>query len=146
MLGIGHQPLGLSLAGLGGIEDADELPTQTSGARFIGPDGDRMIDPATGDFARMSDVQQRVLIALVTQLGSATVDFNMGTTRQTKMDDTFEARETNSALAALRSLIDNKEIEVISVVVTRDGGRATRAVTFRNLSNGKEETIKNRVI
>jgi hypothetical protein len=147
MLGIGIQPAGLSSAGLGAIEATPELPIVTSGARFFDSDGDRLIDPSTGSFARQSANVQRVQLALATELGSSTADFNFGCVSVAKMDDTFEARAKNSALSALRFLIDAGEIEIISVTIEKlTSQRVNRLVKFKDLKTGAVETVQNRVL
>jgi hypothetical protein len=147
MLGIGVQSAGISPAGIGEVEPIGDLPLVTSGARFLDTNGKPVIDPSTGDFAKMPEVVQRVQIALSTELASSTGDQSLGVSKITKMDETFEARSKNAALAALRKMTDAGEIEVTSCTVTRDSAqRATRTVKFIDLSTGTEQTVQNRVL
>jgi len=144
MLGAGVQSAGVSPAGVGEPEAAPLVPSGPTGCRYINPaTGDYQINGATGHFAQMPPVRQRVLIALLTELGSSTVLPDLGTMRPRKMGDRFEAEMTGAVHAALRQLTEVEQLIVVNFVAIERGmgGRARVTVDYEDLTTSQSERV-----
>lgn len=113
----------------------------TSGARFIGPDGDYLIDPDTRTHARMGATKQRVMLAINTALHSSAIrDF--GILNNTKMGTTYEVAARNSIRAALKFMTETNEIRIDDIVVVKLGANRTqRTVKYTDLRTGEPDAV-----
>lgn len=136
MPGFGSMAFGSGPYGLG-----SPLP---AAAPASGPAGSRWIDPITKDYAQDPDTlqlkqmpatRQRVLLALMTLLGSSTVLPKFGVRFPQKMGSTFEAQCINSVRSAMRQLTDVEQVVRIDGITVEKGvgGRARITVSWTDL-------------
>ena len=142
MIGIGAQLLGSTPAGSGQAESIPMLPSTSKGARFIGTDGNPVIDPVNGGFMKADPVAMRVYFAIRTTLKSAGANQALGTDWPKKIDSRFVSYLTNAISTALLSMIQAKEIRLDSVAVTYpQPERYTVAVAYFNLTTQRSEQV-----
>jgi hypothetical protein len=143
MIGSGYQSAGTSGAGLGAPVVLDGPVAMTAGARALDPlTGLPTINGATGAFARIDGVAQRVYLAVRTTLASAGANKKLGTSRPRKISARFEAENRASILAALSLLTRAKVISIESITVNRiRPGTYTSTVKYFNLLTRKSEQV-----
>jgi hypothetical protein len=133
MIGAGLQTAGTTYAGWGDFDPVAPAPTIVAGARFIGNDRDYMIDPATGAFAKMRSVKQRVMLAISTQLNSSCLQ-DFGIIDGTKIGSGFVAAMQNSIRVALKTMVDAEEIRIDEIKVEQvTSNRVLRTVYYTEL-------------
>lgn len=103
----------------------------------------RRINPQTGDFGRdlppMPLVVEKVLLALGNLVGSYAYDPTKGDSSLSIPKDTGKLLEEVTAYtrAALASMVEAKEIEILSINVSTAPGSYGRVVVFRDISTGQ---------
>lgn len=127
MIGIGIQPAGTTLAGLGAPEELIPLPTPLAGAPHLTLTGDYVIDSKSGDIGRDSSARHRVLLALRTVRKSSNADRNFGMTMPSVMTDTFESEVRAAVTLALTPCTSDGHVRVDNIYVVRSVGSQGRA-------------------
>lgn len=134
MLGIGSQHLGTSPAGLGQADAVTPLPSFAKGARYIGADGNPVIDPVNGGFMKADPIAMRVVFAIKTTLKSSSANQNLGVEWPKKIDARFESTLSASVMKALFELTSMKQISVDGLSVEYpQPERYTVIVDYTNL-------------
>lgn len=139
MLGVGEMEAGEGF-GVGESEEAAAPPDGPSGTRFLNPASrDYEVDDFTGHLKQMPALRQRVLLALMTELGTSTVRPEFGVQRPRKMGNRFEADMQAAVRAALAHIVNAGEIQIDGVDVLRGaGGRAQVTVRYRDPATPEE--------
>jgi hypothetical protein len=141
MIGIGIQGAGLTMAGIGDLDPTPDSPVNLPGVRYIGPDKDYAIDPATSSFAKMGSTKQRVFLAVSTGLNSSCLQ-DFGVLDPTKVNGQFESAMKNSVRAALRSMTNSGEIRIDDIVIERlNSNRTQRTVHFTDLLTNTKDSV-----
>ncbi len=144
--GIGMQAAGTSLAGLGVPATIVAVPEPSTGSRYLNPvTRDWEVDPATSQMAQMPSVRQRVLIALLTDRGSATASPGLGVRYPDKIGKAFEAEVRHSVRSALAHLTleDDPVIRIDQIKVERLWtGRILVTLTFTDLETGAPDQVQ----
>lgn len=148
-LGIGECGCGSSAAGFG--EHA--TMNSTSAKLFIKTDGTKgecaLIDPNTGDYvldmngSKIGDdpVNQLVYLALLTQKGSSAVyDFGIDLQQDTISDST-QLIAKNAVQKALKSLIDQRLVDLISVNISIVYDAVSVGIVWRDVTKNKINTF-----
>lgn len=135
-MGLGTSPAGAFPAGYGYPTQAAEPSQSNRYTRAIDvATGDYSIDTATGGFARTTPTRQRVLLALATVAGSSTVQPLWGVGRPPKMGPQFESEVEASVRLALKPMVDDGSVTILSVTVERGASSRARAtVRWRDTS------------
>lgn len=142
MLGLGSQRLGTSPAGLGQPDTVETFPSTRPGARYIGPDGNPVIDPVNGGFLKADSVAIRVYIAIKTTLGAASGNPKLGVKWPKKIDARFESELSASISAALSNLVATRQIRFDAVAVEYpQPERYIVSVEYFNLVTQKSEQV-----
>jgi len=140
--GFGSIGVGTGAFGLGAPVSGEAPPNGPAGSRWINPaTRDFEVDSTTKQLAQMPPVRQRVLLALITLVGSSSVLPTFGIRLPRKMGDRFEAQCRVAVTAALRQLTEVEQlIEIQRIdVVKGSGGRSLITVSYRNLETDEEE-------
>lgn len=135
MAGFGAQPMGTSPFGVGTPTSATEPPDGPAGSRYLNPvTRDYEIDDTTRQFKQMPPTRQRVLLAVMTDLGSSALP-RFGVKRPPRMGETFEREQANAVRRALRHMTDvEKVLSIDSIKVERGlGGRARTTIAYTDL-------------
>lgn len=136
MAGFGSMAMGTGPFGLGTPATGEDPPDGPAGSRYIDPTTrDYAQDPDTKQLKQMPAARQRVLLALMTLVGSSSALPTFGVKPPKKMGDTYESQMKNAVRLALRHLTDVEQvIRVDSIVVERGlGGRSRTTVSFTDL-------------
>ena len=142
MRGLGSQDLGSSNTGLGQADAVRPLPSFRQGARYIGTDGNPVIDPVNGGFMKADSVSMRVYFAVKTTIGSAGANVKLGVKWPKKIDARFEAELVAAVLKGLVSLTSTKQIRVDGVTVEYpQPERYTVSVDYLNMITQKHDRI-----
>jgi hypothetical protein len=118
MIGIGSQLLGTTPAGVGQAETVPTLPSYSPGARYIGPDGNPVIDPVNGGFLKADPIAMRLYLAVRTTLKSSSAMPGLGVAWPEKMDARFEANLSNAIRVAIGDLINSRQIRLDGIAIT----------------------------
>lgn len=119
-------------------------PTGEAGVRYLNPaTRDYQQDSRTKQLAQMPSLRQRVLLSLMTVLGSSSALPSLGIRIPRKMGPQFEAELTTEIRFALRQLVDVENVmRLDSVLVERGvGGRARGTVSYTDLDTGKSDSV-----
>ena len=144
MGGFGTFSFGTGPFGFGAPVTGTAPPEGPAGSRWINPaTRDFEVDPTTGQLKQMPAVRQRVLLALVTLVGSSTVLPKFGVRLPRKMGSQFDAQVRAAVNLALRQLTEVEQLIRIQRidVLKGGGGRAQVTVAFVNLENGEEDFV-----
>lgn len=145
MSGFGLFPFGTGPFGFGSIAEAAIVPEPVAGSRFIDPvTRDYVFDSATGHLGQMPPLRQRVLLTLMTQLGSSAVP-GFGVRLPPKIDRTFVSSSTAMVRSALRQLTDVERImRIDDITVDTGGSRAAITVSYTDLTTGERDSVRGR--
>ena len=154
-VGAGSAPAGTSIAGYGtpdaaAVPNSATLPDTVTGL----PRGGRYINPQTGSYQftadgrlqGMASVNQLVLLATSTRLGSSAIP-TLGqdyTSIQEQQGD-FQRQVATRVAASLSNLVRLKLVELLGVTVQQAPGNPDGAVVFfqwRDLTTGKESNTQ----
>jgi len=138
MIGVGLQPAGLTDAGTGAADAAGAPPLAGQGAPWIGSNGNYVIDPVTLDIGRTTSTRHRVMLALQTELGTATADTDLGERKPTKIGSSTATDAQDSIRRALQPLVDDGSISLDEVGVKILGhapGAVSRTINYTDLLN-----------
>jgi hypothetical protein len=119
-------------------------PTGTAGVRYLNPaTRDYQQDGATGQLAQMPSLRQRVLLSLMTVLGSSSALPLLGIRIPRKQGPQFESEITAEIRFSLRQLTDVEQIARLDgVKVERGaGGRARVTVSYTDLDTGHSDEV-----
>lgn len=139
--GIGVQGAGVTAAGLG-EETITEPPPDPSllGTRFLDPrTRDYSVDASTGQFAQTPPRRQQVLLAVMTEYGSATAAGTFGLKRPRTMRASFVADTQGFVRMALAHLTNENapQIRIDDILVEKlSTGRALVTISFVDLIDG----------
>lgn len=145
MPGFGIDSFGLGPFGLGTPATAPDPPSGQAGSRYLNPQTkDYELDATTGQLAQMPATRQRVLLALMTKLKSATTAQKFGASMPTKMGTTFEAEVQQAVRLALFHLTDTEPvIRIDGILVERGrGSRARVTVSYTDIVNGESDNVE----
>lgn len=143
MAGLGSAPLGSSPLGLGTPASATS-PAQpaTDEALLIDARTRRYVVGADGNLVRTTRAGQLVYLALFTEFGSsAQADLGLFPDPRVITDDIVTQMQ-DRVNRALKPLVTQGLIEILSVIVTRSKRvttRMERRVVWRDLSTGQEQ-------
>ena len=143
MAGFGTMSFGLTPFGLGSPQAPGEAPTGGGGVRFINPvTRDYEIDAATGQYAQMPSVRQRVMLSVGTELNSSGVE-GFGALLPRKIGADFDAQARSTVVSALRQLIEVEKAIRLDSVTTERGtlGRARINISFTDLVTGESHSL-----
>lgn len=115
MLGLGIQPAGVTLSGIGQPTPVPALPSTARGARLIGFDGNPILDPINGGFLKADPLLMRAYLALRTTIGSAGANQQLGTKWPKKIDQRFDEALRVAVNTGLSALIASGELSLESV-------------------------------
>jgi len=136
-------PLGTPLGA--GIPISASIPaTDTALSRYIDPNtGEYAIDSTTGVYQTMPSTRQRVMLALITELGSVSIDREFGYLRPRKIGARFEQQVKDSVRSALLQLTDiEKIVRIDNITIDRTGqSRAEVTVKYTDLSTGDADEV-----
>jgi len=119
-------------------------PSGAAGCRYINPaTRDYEVDSDTGQLAQMPAKRQRVLIAVMTELGSSSALQDLGIRRPRKMGTNFEGEMRAAVRATLRTMVDvEKVIRIDDIIVKRgSGGRAETTIVFTDLETEEQHEV-----
>lgn len=145
MQGFGLIPVGMAPFGLGTPDPSGTPLAGTSGSRYLDTTtGDYVIDAATRQFKQMPKVKQRVLLALVTEQGTAKLLTDLGRRTPAKLGDSTQNEMQTMVAHALAQLIEIERIvELGQVLVERTpGGRAVVTIPYVDLTTGAEDSLR----
>lgn len=153
MSGFGSQPFGSTPYGIGQPADvdpnggkilADEFTGESRGSRRLDPRSKDYLVDSFGRIRGMPNVQQLVLLAVSTELGSSSVrELGQELKKIERITNTFARRAASTMGAALQPLVDQGLIEVQSVTSTiLANGRAAIRVTWKELTENAEPRIE----
>lgn len=149
-MGFGSSGFGSSPYGIGTPADVDPNGGKAlQNAQTSKQQGSRRINPATGDYVMnsfgriegMSDVQQMVLLAVSTELGSSSVVALGHELKSIDRITTNFAKRVETVLRnALAALVNDKQIEIQAIRVERmpQSGRAYVQLLWRDLTSDVE--------
>jgi hypothetical protein len=141
-MGFGTSTAGLCPVGLYDVTEPTAPPKPSEFSRFLGTDGQYVIDGVSGGFARMPRLKQRIVLAVATVLGSSTVQPDWGLKIPAKMTATFDAQVAVAIRKALRRLTDVERLMLITDIrVERDTWRARATVVYVDLSDGQTSEV-----
>ncbi|HEX5076136.1 MAG TPA: hypothetical protein VFW03_23185 [Gemmatimonadaceae bacterium] len=139
-MAVGSTPFGMGTPAVG-----EDVPTGPAGSRYLDPLArDYVVDPSSGQYQQMPSVRQRVLITVITMLGSSSSQPLFGVQLPQRMDERFEADARGRIRAALSQLIDIEQVMVLDgqIKVERGlGGRARFTIPFFDLTTGERHTV-----
>lgn len=123
-------PSGLTPAGIPYLGTAQIASVATVSSRLINPDGSFSLD-INGAFTGMNDTMQRAFIKLA-----------LGVKIPDKIGNDYAMRMESDVRTALKSMTDEKSLEIKSVEVV-DGGKSATYVRVRlvDLLSGQESTV-----
>ena len=130
--------------GQGTPVDATAPPSGAAGSRFLNPaTGSYQVDPVSGQLAQMPALRQRVLLALITVLGSSSALQTMGIGWPSKMAPSFTAEVTAAVKAALRQMVDVEGAMLIDGITVEQGtgGRARVTVSYTPTDTGESDEV-----
>lgn len=141
MDGIGTIAAGTGLAGFGEPTEQAAPPDKDQWSRYLNPEtGKYEIDDDTSGFKRMPRTRQRVLLALLTEFGSSTVQPEWGFARPSKMGDRFAGEVQARVRRALRRLTDvERLIRIIAIDVERGSIRFSVKVRYYDHTIKRED-------
>jgi len=132
--GLGSTPFGMGTP-VSGVS-APASPSQLS--RYLNPGSrDWKVDAATGQFAQMPPVRQRMELIMLTVVGSSSVIRTMGIPRPRKIDQYAETRMRRSVELAYAQLTDVEQVARIDAIDIERGnttGRLTVTIEWRDLT------------
>lgn len=143
-MGWGTSPWGTGAYGLGTPVTAAAPPDGPAGSRYINPASrDYQLDSSTGQLAQMPPVRQRVLLTVMTVLGSSSVNPAIGTRAPRKMGTQFEAQTRASVRSAFHQMTDvEKVIRIDRIDVERGaGGRARTTIVYTDLTTEEQDQV-----
>ena len=144
--GVGTQPFGSSPYGLGTPATVNDEPAASAGSRYLNPfSKDYQIDPNTDQAAQMPPTRQRVLIAVMTVLNSATAIPGLGLRAPRKIGINYIAQTKASVRASLAHLVieDAPVIEIERIDVIKLGvGRILVTISYIDLLTGLPDTTE----
>lgn len=151
MSGFGSQPYGGSPYGIGQPSDVNPNGGSVLKNAFNGvAQGSRRIDSRSKDYVLntygriegMSNVQQLVLLAVATDLGSSSMtDLGQALKRIDRITTNFERTVDSTLRAALAHLTNDNLVEIQSITTTKLGnGRAFIQLRWRDLTTSQEHT------
>lgn len=91
----------------------------------------------------MPAIRQRVLLSVMTVVGSSTANPTFGIRAPRKMGPQFEAQMRTSILAAVRQMTDIEKVLRIDAVNVERGaaGRARTTIVFTDLTTGLQDQV-----
>jgi phage baseplate assembly protein W len=144
MSGFGTMAFGAGAFGLGTPATGEPPPDGPAGTRYIDPvQRDYAQDTDTKQLKQMPKTRQRVLLALMTLLGSSSVLPKFGVRFPKKMGDTFDAQCKNAVRSAMRHLTDVEQVvRIDGITVERGaGGRARITVSYSDLLEASQDAV-----
>ena len=141
MIGIGIQPAGVTLGGLGSPEETTPLPKPESGAPHINISGNYVIAP-NGDVARDRSARHRVLLCVRTIRKSATADPKLGISIPQKIGTSFDSEMRKAIDIALTPCTSDGSVRVDDVKIeNRGGGRVYVTISFTDLLTMAQDEV-----
>lgn len=144
MPGLGLAPCGFFALGFGQDEEIQGPPEDPiEGATFISPRTRDYVVQDDGSYQRMPVARHRVLVLLMTKLGSAARvdgDAPFGLELPDRIGTSFKQEATQAVRACLEPIGDDIRIDAIDVTVLANG-RVEILVAFTDLTTGNSETI-----
>lgn len=141
MIGIGYQPAGVTLAGLGAPEALAPLPIPESGAPHISLTGDYVINTKTGDVGRDRSARHRVLMAIRTLSRSAAADGDFGLKKPDIITESFDAEMKANAMHALRFCTYDNSVRIDDIKVINGGGRVQLTIEFTDMLTQAKDKV-----
>lgn len=144
MAGAGTIEAGFGPCGLGTPISGEPAPLPGAGSRYINPaTRDYEQNAVTKQLKQMPAVRQRVLLALITVVGSSTAMTGLGVRLPRKMGTTYEAEVRAQVMLALNQLVQvEKVIRVDAIDVLRgSGGRSQITVSYTETSTGLQDRV-----
>ena len=114
-------------------------------SNYIDPQKRDYIVSATGEYATMPVVRQKMLLALISILGSSSVLPNYGNDPPRKIDDAYKRNMENSVRLATKFITDAKEARIDSVIIETFGPRGDSPkviVSYTDLTTGLSDTLE----
>lgn len=135
-------PLGLHPLGLfPPVAGVDAPSGHAVLSRYIDPvTHDYQLDAATGQFASMPPVRQRVVLGLGTERGSSAVLPKLGTRSPKVQDASFARAEQNDIRAAMAGLVAERVARIRDIRVTtgNPAGRSETLVEYEDLTQPEQ--------
>lgn len=144
MSGFGNSGLGSTPFGVGTPATATEPPDGPIGCRYLNPQTrDYETGGEGGQLKQMPPLRQRVVITMLTQVGSSTVLRDLGIKLPRKMDSFFESTVRDSVFVAFRYETEvSREMRIDEVFVERQpGGRAMVNLRYTDLTTGEDAEV-----
>jgi hypothetical protein len=142
MIGIGHQPAGITLAGLGHPEELNPLPIPQSGAPYISLSGNYVIDDLSGDVGRDRSARHRVLLAMRTIQMSAAADSKFGFKRPAKITERFESEFSSAVNSALKPCTSDGSVRLDDVTFEQNqGGIVHVTIHFTDMLTQAKDSV-----
>lgn len=137
---------GMGLDPAGGFGAGWYTPAQAAAPLPATDSAVRLVDPLTGDYSRNADgtfaqvtpLEQRVLWALRTKLGTSSELRDGGISAPGKVSETFESEATHAVQQALAPL--GSDVTLVGVSVDRSTSPPRLTITFSD-PNGDLQTV-----
>jgi hypothetical protein len=150
--GAGLCPFGTSIAGYGSVAEADNTKHTLYLDSNNSQQNCRAIDPKTGDymlddndqFMGMTNIQQKVLLALTTMRNSS-IQNNLGINLSNiqVIGRNFDYLIRNEINNALKDLINNKEILLLDIKISTKNNKALINILWKDLTTN---TLQNNIL
>ena len=144
MAGFGTISFGSGPYGLGTPATQADPPSGPAGCRYLNPASkDYEQDSTTGQLAQMPPLRQRVLLAVMTDIGSSTALAQLGRLRPRKIGPSFQAELSASIRAACRQMTEVERVMRIDAVTVELGasGRYRPTLSYTDVTTGESGSI-----
>jgi hypothetical protein len=133
-------PIGLTPFGLAPPVPGVDAPSGLAVlSRFIDPVArDYQLDEATGQFASMPPVRQRVMLATGTDVGTSAVIPDLGIEKTPVIDAQYQRTEQTNARAAMQHLLDERVVRIRNITAEgSSSGRARTLIEYTDLTQSE---------
>lgn len=144
MAGFANSPFAITPFGTGTPVVAQAPPENApDGARYLNPASRDYEQGDDGEYLRMPSTRQRVLLAVMTELGSMSVAPNDGLRLPKKMNEHFERKAAIEVRRVLQPMIREGalRLDAVTTVERVSTGRARIRIDFTDLATRQRDSL-----